>query len=142
MATGIKRFADSFTKFVENVLDANDPLEIIVAMYADKKFFVKGTDGKSIDITPMITYQSGNVNRRTNPRDGNCNIKVVSKMTEIPNFEPVEDYHDGVIEIEKLKFTSELLSTGDKVLIIKTQKPVQYIVLGKIGKSLGQLNTE
>jgi hypothetical protein len=138
----IKSFGNAFTKFVQNVLDANDPLEIIVAMYANKKFFVKGIDGKSIDISPMITYQSGNMNRRTNPRDGSCNIKVVSKLSEIPDFEPVEDYHDGYIEVTKLNFTSELLNNGDKVLIIKTQKPVQYIVLGKIGRSLSQLHTE
>jgi hypothetical protein len=129
-------FKRSFQKFVQNVLDANDPLEIIVAEYIDGNYYVKGPNNRNVDISPMIEYNIGTLSRYKNDRRGKCNILVKSLLVERPNSDPIEDFHTGEIIVTTIRKTADMLFNGDRVLILKTQKPVHYIMLGKIGTSL------
>jgi hypothetical protein len=130
------KFSQAFRKFVIDVLDANDPLEVIVATYENNNYFVRAPDGSKVDITDQVTYQLGAVSRRVNPREGTCNIMV--QQTVAPNQlqDPNVDYHDGNVIVESIQLTAQHFSNGDQVLILKTQKPVTYILLGKIGRKL------
>jgi hypothetical protein len=126
-----------FITYCKRVWRSNDPLEILQGVVSDGGIVV---GDEEIDITHLITWVCGNSKRSGMERTASCNIIAQPHVftTENPVAIPPVSMHNTSITISKFEIAETTFEDGDIVLVLKTQKPVTYILLGKLWSATTQ----